>query len=79
MTSRLLPHYPKSSSNLLLYGVPPGEDAAGLSVPVPRVVEIAFKGMHDAVKPCRERRLFPLDDLVGLLPCTRCQEFHRSG
>jgi len=50
MTSRLLPHYPKSSSNFLLYGVPPGEDAAGRpfgTSTAPRVVEIAFKGMHD--------------------------------
>ncbi|MGH8623472.1 MAG: hypothetical protein ACRET3_15160, partial [Burkholderiales bacterium] len=79
MTSRLCAHYLKRSSNLLLCGFPSGEDAAGLSVPVPCVVEIAFKGMHDAVQPCRERRPFLLDDLVGLLPCTRCQEFRRSG
>jgi hypothetical protein len=79
LLSPLRLYCPARSGKLFLYGVPPGKDAAGLSVPIARVVEIAFEGMHDPVQPCGQRGLFVLYDLVGLLPCPRRQEIYRSG
>ena len=79
MTSRLRLYCPARSSKLFLYGVPPGKDAAALSVPVARVVEIAFEYMHDPVQPCGQRGVLALDDLVGLLPRPGRQEIYRSG
>ena len=79
MTSRLCLYCPARSSKLFLYGVPPGEDAAGLTVPVARVVEIALEDMHDPVQPCGQRGVFVLYDLMGLLPRPRDQQIYRSG
>jgi hypothetical protein len=43
--------------------------ALGLRVPVPRIRQVAFHDVHDAVCPASERRFFVfLDDLVGGLP-----------
>jgi hypothetical protein len=78
MTNHLRLYCPARSRKLFFYGVWPGEDAAGLSVPVARVVEIAFEGMHDPVQPCGQRGVLVLYDLVGLLPCPLGQEIYRS-
>jgi hypothetical protein len=79
MTSHHRLHRPARSSKLFLYGVRSGEDAAGPSIPVARVVEIAFEGMHDPMQPRSQRGVFVLYDLVGLLPRPRDQEIYRSG
>ncbi len=79
MTGHLRLHGPARNRKLCLNGVRPGEDAAGLSVPVARVVEIAFEGMHDPVQPCGQRGVLVPYDLVGLLPCPRRQQIYRLG
>ncbi len=72
-------HRLSGSGDLLLDALHAGEGTARLPVPVSSVVEIALKGVHDTVQPCRERRLLPLDDLVGLLPRAGRQEVDGLG